>query len=116
MRNVVALCALLAGAAAAVPARAEYPIDIKTDVEGKFYVVKKEGPAAYPTLVVKRARASGGINYTKRIFDCNARTFQRLGSGPTLKAMEEDTSSGAPEPADEHTIGGQLWRHACQGR
>jgi hypothetical protein len=79
-------------------------------------VVKKEGPADYPTLVVKRARVGGGINYTKRIFDCKTRTFQRLGSGTTLQAMEEDKSSGDPEPAEENTIGGQLWCHACYGK
>jgi hypothetical protein len=117
MRKAIALAALIAGALGSTPVGAEYLIDIKSDLEGsKFYVVKKEGPPEYPTLVVKRARASGGINYTKRIFDCKARTFQRLGSGPTLKEMEEDRHSADPEPAEENTIGGQLWRHACYGK
>lgn len=116
MKKTLILCATLSGALGTGSASAEYLIDIKTDLKGKYYVVSKEGPAEYPTLVVKRALASGGMHYTKRIFDCKARTLQILGSGSTLKEMEDNKASGNPEQIDESTIGGQLWRHACYGK
>jgi hypothetical protein len=50
MRNARTLCGLIIGLLGVSAGHAaEYPIDITTDLEVKFYVVEKGGSADYPT-------------------------------------------------------------------
>ncbi len=116
MRLSVAVLGLAAGMGASLSCAAEYLIDIKTDLQAKFYVVEKGGSAELPTLVVKRVRMQGTPNYTKRVFDCRNHSVQVLGSGASLKAMAKAEPDDKSFPVDEGTINAQLWRHACHGK
>lgn len=109
------LCLMVAASAlAGLPFAfaAETPIDIKTDIKGKYFVVEKGGTPSNPTLVVKRV-GPGGTYYIKRLFDCKARTVQYLGEGQTLKAMAKAQPDPKPTPIEEGTIPDQLARHVC---
>ena len=113
--SLAALLGLLGGMVCASAATAaDYPIEIKTDLDAKFYVVEKGGSAEYPTLVVKRERFSGGPFYTKRAFDCRSRTVQVVGEGPTLAEMNKSKGEDKPQQIEPGSIGAQLWEHVCK--
>ena len=116
MRLSVAVLGLAAGLVASIAGAAEYLIDIKTDLNAKFYVVEKGGSAELPTLVVKRVRIQGTPNYTKRVFDCRNHSVQVLGSGSSLEAMAKAEPEDKSFPVEEGSINAQLWRHACYGK
>ena len=116
MRLSVAVLGLSVGLGVSIACAAEYPIEIKTDLDAKFYVVEKGGSADYPTLVVKRQRFSGGPFFTKRVFDCKNHSLQVLGAGATLEEMAKAKPDPQSYPVEEGSIGAQLWRHACYGK
>jgi hypothetical protein len=92
---------------------AEYPIDIKTDLKGsKFFVGEKAGTENNPTLVVKRASGTK-TSYTKRQFDCKARTVKTLGRGDSLEAMGKSEPDKEAFPIAEGSIPDQLAKHSC---
>jgi len=91
---------------------AETPIDIKTDLKGRYFIVEKTGTPNNPTLVVKRVWP-GGTYYIKRLFDCQAQTVQYQGEGETLKEMAKALPDSKPSLIQEGTIADQLARHVC---
>lgn len=109
VRLAVPVFALVgAGAASA----AEYSIDIKSDLEGKYFVVEKGGTANNPTLLVKRAWPKGSY-FIKRWFDCKNWTHKILGEGETLEAMNKSEPEVETTANAEGTIPDQLARHVC---
>jgi hypothetical protein len=109
MRLIVAVSGLVALPFAFA---AETPIDIKTDVKGKYYVVEKAGTPNNPILVVKRVGPN--VNqYIKRQFDCKERTVTFLGEGETLQEMAKAKPDPKPAPLVEGSIPDQLARYAC---
>jgi hypothetical protein len=90
----------------------DIPLDIKTDLKGKFYLVEKAGSTDNPTLVIKSV--VGDYNdYSKREFDCTAHTVRYLSTGKNLQQMvliqpESEMSAITPD-----SINDQLLRLAC---
>ena len=109
--RLIALMAVPLAAASAFAA--EYPIDIKTDLKGsKFFVVEKGGTENNPTLVVKRISGTK-TSYTKRQFDCKARTVKILSRGDSLEALNKSEPDKEAFPIKENSIPDQLAKHAC---
>lgn len=90
---------------------AEEPI--KLDSEARYFVVEKGGTAAKPTLVLKRV-GSSGTSYTKRAFDCEARTAVLVASGKTLETMDKPKPEAEMRPLTKDSVTEQLWRHVCR--
>jgi hypothetical protein len=92
---------------------AEYPIEINTDIKGKYYIVEKTGTSNNPVLVTKQVRPNATTHYIKRWFDCKNQTVRYLGEGDTL----EELNKAAPEPdstaIEEGSIPDQLAKHVC---
>lgn len=113
LRAAFAATGLLAAAAAFA---AEYPIDLKTDVKGKFYVVEKSGTAENPVVVTRQVRPNQTTHFIKRWFDCKNWTVRYLGEGETLAELQ----NAQPEPDStaiaEGSIPEQLARHVCPSR
>ena len=91
---------------------AEEPINLRTNSKSQYFLLVKGGTVAKPTMVVKRL-SSGGTSFTKRAFDCEARTAMHLGSGETLAAMEKAKPDPGMEPLTPNSITHQLWQMAC---
>ena len=92
----------------------EYPLAIESDMEVKYFVLEKGGSPEQMSLLLKRVRPGGTI-YSKRLFDCEARTYQLLGSSESLESAAAATSCSESDmrPVEEGTIAYQLWQHAC---
>lgn len=91
---------------------AEYEITIPSDPKAKYYVIEKGGTKDNPTLTTKRVGQSG-TSYSKRVFNCSARTVKYLGEGDTLEEMKRAKSGSKMGPLVEGSIAWYLWRHAC---
>jgi hypothetical protein len=113
MRSNTALIVALWGSLGPLSAVADdTPIDIKTDVQGQYFLVEQAGTAANPTLVVKRAQP-GYNHYIKREFDCAAHTVRFLGEGESLDEMNAAQPDAEASPIKEGTIPDQLSRLVC---
>ena len=113
MRAKLRCCVVMTGLVGTLSAVADdTPVDIRTDLEGEYFLVEKGGTATVPTLLVKRV-ASYGTHYVKRELDCEARTERFLGEGDSIKAV------AASEPDTEATaitagsIADQLLQYVC---
>ena len=113
MRAIFVLTLALTGTLGAFPAGAdETPIDIKTDLEGQYFLVEQGGTAEKPTMLVKRA-AEGYNHFVKREFDCAARTVRYLGEGESLEELKAAQPDKVANPIKKGTIAYQLWQYAC---
>ena len=109
MHQYTILLALIAALSAFA---GEYPIAIESDLKVEFFVVEKSGSPEQPGLLLKRVRP-GGTSYSKRSFDCEASTYQQLGSWATLDAVVETCPESEMHLVEEGSIAYQLWQHAC---
>jgi hypothetical protein len=113
MRSELCLAVALSGLLGASAAfAAEYPIDIKTDLKGQYFVVEKGGTANNPTLLVKRVWPKGTY-YVKRWFDCKLGTFKFLGEGDTLDAVAKSQPDRDTRAIEQGSIADQLAHHVC---
>lgn len=90
----------------------EYALEVKTDLKAEYFVVARGGTPQQQIMLLKRVHPSG-VTYSKRLFDCEARTYQRLGSWESLDAITADCPESEMRPIEEGTIADQLWQHAC---
>jgi hypothetical protein len=64
-----------------LPASADdRPIELNTDIKGQYFIVEQGGTAKTPTLLLKRTLGEES-HYTKREFDCEARTVRVVSIG-----------------------------------
>lgn len=90
----------------------DVPLDIKTDLKGKFYLVEKAGSTDNPTLVIKSV--SGDYSdYSKREFDCTAHTARYLSTGMSLQQMVPIQPESEMSPITPDSINDQLLRLTC---
>jgi len=109
MRGKIALTALLA----LPPAwAAEEPVKLKLKASGEYFLMERAGTAQLPTMVVKRIGPSG-TTYSRRAFDCAAKTAMLLGSGDSLETMAKDQPEASQTPLRKDSVTEQLWRIAC---
>jgi hypothetical protein len=107
------LSVVLLGSILASPGFAgEYPLPIESDITAQYFVVQKGGGSDQPFLLLKRVRP-GGTSYSKRLFDCEARTYQTLGSWERPESVKAGCPDSDMRPVKEGSIAYQLWQHAC---
>jgi hypothetical protein len=92
----------------------EVPLKIETDLKAQYFVVARGGSPEQQVLLLKRVRPGSTI-YSKRLFDCEAHTYQSLGSWESLDAITAACPETGMEPIEEGTIAFQLWQYACGG-
>jgi hypothetical protein len=95
---------------------AETQIDIKTEVEGKYFIVEVKGTTSQPIVVVKFVSPQGATYYTRRSMDCNARTTEYLGEGESPEDMNEPLAEKKMVKMEEGSVAEQLWAYACKKR
>ena len=90
----------------------DIPLEIETDLKAEYFLVSKGGGPEQKVLLLKRVRA-GDVVYSKRLFDCEAGTYQTLGSWESLDAITAACPETDMHPVEEGTIAWQLWEYAC---
>jgi hypothetical protein len=116
MHASTVLILALAGVLGTLSASAsDTPIDIKSDLDGPYFMVEKGGAADKPILVVKRA-GPGYNHFVKREFDCATHTVRYLGEGATLEEMNAAEPDDKASPIKEGSIPDQLSRLVCPSR
>jgi hypothetical protein len=90
----------------------EQALEIETDLDAEYFVVGRGGGPEQQVLLLKRVRG-GNTVYSKRLFDCEARTYQKLGSWEKLEAIAATCPETGMHPIEEGTIAFQLWQYAC---
>ena len=109
MRPVVALLGLIIIS----PLTAEeHQVEIESDIEAKYFVISRGGGPEQQILLLKRVRP-GNTVYSKRMFDCEAETYQKLGSWENLESISATCPETEMHPIQEGTIAYQLWQYAC---
>ncbi|MFZ1537075.1 MAG: hypothetical protein WAT23_06810 [Chromatiaceae bacterium] len=109
LRCIVALTGLVGTLSAAAD---DTPVDIKTDLEGQYFLVEKGGTTTAPTLLVKRV-ASYGTHYVERQFDCEAKTERYLGEGDSIKAVAASEPETEATAINAGSIADQLLQYVC---
>jgi hypothetical protein len=107
---------LLAGAALLIgPAAmaAEERVEIKSDPDGKHYIVERQGTSENPVLVTKRVGPDKSVHFMKRSIDCKSWKVRNLGEGPTLEAMNKGTPDPEGSPITEGSIPDHFARKVC---
>jgi hypothetical protein len=66
----------------------ETPISVPTDSKAKYFLLEKSESDGKVTIVTKRI-GSLGTSYSKRLVDCNKKTFMYLGEGDSLEEMKK---------------------------
>ena len=94
-------------------AQEQQPLEIESDLAAKYFVVSRGGSPEQQILLLKRVRP-GNTVYSKRMFDCEARTYQKLGSWESLDAITANCPETGTHPIEEGTIAYQLWQYACE--
>jgi hypothetical protein len=113
MRAKLRCCVVMTGLVGTLSAVADdTPVDIRTDLEGQYFLVEKGGIATAPTLLVKRV-ASYGTHYVKREFDCEARTERYLGEGDSVKALAANEPDTEATAITAGSIADQLLQYVC---
>lgn len=90
----------------------EQPLQIDSDLKAEYFIVSRGGSPEQQILLLKQVRA-GSVVYSKRMFDCEAGTYQKLGSWESLEAMTAACPESGMHPIQEGTIAYQLWQYAC---
>jgi hypothetical protein len=110
---------LLAGAALVVASAAiaaEERVEIKSDPEGRHYIVERQGTSEDPVLVTKRVGPDKSTHFMKRSIDCKNWKVRNLGEGPTPEAMNKGTPDPEASTIEAGSIPDHFARHACPPR
>jgi hypothetical protein len=110
LHPLIAAAVLLAGTETSA---AEQLIEMKSDPDGRNYIVARQGTKEDPVLVTKRLGPNNYVFYMKRAFDCRNRTVRNLGWGATPEEMEKQAPEPESSPIEPGSIPDHYVRHAC---
>ncbi len=88
-------------------------VEMKSDPQGRNYIVERQGTSENPVLVTKRVGPDNSTHFIKRWFDCKNWKVRYLGEGPTLEAMNKGTPDPEPWTIEAGSIPDHYARHAC---
>ena len=88
------------------------PVSIPSDAAAQYFILERGGTPAMPTLLTRRVGPSG-TSYSKRVFDCAARTVKYLGNGDTLAELATSAPDPDMGPLVEGSIADVLSQKAC---
>ena len=113
LNHLLAAMSVMAVLVSNSAAAAETTLAVPSDSKAKYFVIERGGTADNPTLVTKRVGPSG-TSYSKRQFDCRARTWKYLGDGETVDEMKRSKPDKNMAPLVSGSIADYLWRDACK--
>jgi hypothetical protein len=88
---------------------------IPTDSKARYWIVEQSGSVEEPILTTKRV-GSSGTTFSRRVFDCSAKTFRYLAEGSTLAGMQSSQPDARKAPLVDGSISHYFWVHACSER
>lgn len=110
--NTLSTCLFILALSTVAAHAEDVPLNIKTDLKGKFFLVEKAGSSDKPTLLIKSV--SGDYSdFTKREFDCSARTSRYLSTGASQQQMAPIKPEEEMLPIKAESINDQLFKVAC---
>lgn len=110
MRIQACLLALLIPAFSATAT--EKSIHVPQDPIGTYAVVAKSGTPGQRVIVTKR-EGFLGVLYSKRIYNCQARTVNLVGTGATLEIMEQSHPVSKMGPIIRDSVAENIHAEAC---
>lgn len=112
MRNIFLFFIGLTAAIGQVIA-SEIPISVPTDSKAKYFLLEKSEADGKVTIVTKRI-GSLGTSYSKRLVDCNNKTFMYLGEGDSLEEMKKSKPDAKMSPLSPGSISTYVANAACK--
>ncbi|RMO05333.1 hypothetical protein ALQ47_01218 [Pseudomonas cichorii] len=90
----------------------EKAIVVPSDPTGNYALVEKSGNAGKRVVVTKR-EGFLGVMYSKRIYDCQNRTVNLVGTGATLEIMEQSHPVSSMGPIIRDSTAEDIHAEAC---
>lgn len=87
-------------------------LQVPSDARAQFRVLEIAGTPEMPTIVTFR-RGPSGDSYSRRRYDCAARTVMYLGTGDTREEMELPRPDPGMAPIVDEAIADYVGRVAC---
>ena len=91
----------------------EAVISVPTDSKAKYYLLEKSEANGRVTIVTKRI-GSLGTSYSKRLVDCNNKTFMYLGEGDSVEEMKSSKPDVKMTPLTPGSISTYVANAACK--
>jgi hypothetical protein len=88
-------------------------ISVPTDSKAKYFLLEKSEANGKVTIVTKRI-GSLGTSYSKRLVDCNNKTFMYLGEGDSLEEMKKSKPDTKMSPLTPGSISTYVANSACK--
>ena len=89
------------------------PLLVPSDLKAQFFVLERGGTIARPTIVTKRVGPSG-TTFSRREYDCAARTVRYLGTGESMTEMNAGSPDPNMAPIVDGAIADYVGRAACK--
>lgn len=86
---------------------------VPSDPKAQYFVFERGGTLTRPTIVTKRVGPSG-TSFSRREFDCSARTVRYLGTGDSISEMNAGSPAPAMAPVVAGAIADYVGRAACK--
>lgn len=86
---------------------------VPTDSKASYTVLEKTRSGDMATITTKREGPSG-MSYSKRLYDCKASTVKYLGSGDTIKQMNNSAADPNMAPIIDRSIAYYVGQKACR--
>ncbi|MFJ4142867.1 hypothetical protein [Pseudomonas sp. NPDC089734] len=90
----------------------EKTISVPHDTGGSHAVVQKSGNNTQRVIVTKREGLLG-VMYSKRVYNCESRTVNLLGTGATLEIMEQSHPVSKMGPVIRDSTAEYIQAEAC---
>ncbi|GFM71034.1 hypothetical protein OH708_00490 [Pseudomonas capsici] len=90
----------------------EKAIVVPSDPTGNYALVEKSGNAGKRVVVTKR-EGFLGVMYSKRVYDCQNRTVNLVGTGATLEIMEQSHPVSSMGPIIRDSTAEDIHAEAC---
>ena len=90
----------------------EKAIVVPSDPTGNYALAEKSGNAGKRGVVTKREGFLGGM-YSKRVYDCQNRTGNLVGTGATLEIMEQSHPVSSMGPIIRDSTAEDIHAEAC---
>ncbi|GFM50337.1 hypothetical protein PSCICE_16040 [Pseudomonas cichorii] len=90
----------------------EKAIVVPSDPTGNYALVEKSGNAGKRVVVTKR-EGFLGVMYSKRVYNCQNRTVNLVGTGATLEIMEQSHPVSSMGPIIRDSTAEDIHAEAC---
>ncbi|MBX8573651.1 hypothetical protein [Pseudomonas cichorii] len=91
---------------------AEKTIVVPSDPTGNYALVEKSGNAGQRVIITKREGFLGVI-YSKRVYNCQNRTVNLVGTGATLEILEQSRPVSGMGPIIRDSTAEDIHAEAC---